>query len=479
MLLAASAASDANGQVVFDKVRVNQPQGSPLLYYGETAIALSRTNPNEFIAAVLCGQAPLCEVHYAIATTTNSNGTPNIVTRATLDHPTCCFGGTGVDPFVAAAADGRLFIGGQNTNPSLGGGYYVAQKAPNATTLDASLAALCEGGFQFDKPLAAIGPISSSDPAERFVLAFSLQSDGYRLTERRWNMTLGSPACSASWTEPRLGINPPDLQVPEIGYPGLGVMPVVLRNTINAPLRVGRIVVASCPPPPFGQLPFVMYLNPGATQWTPPNSTIPLMEYNNAGVATTIQPIDSTQHVPAQIRVTNHPSIAFNSSNGDEVYVAFAGRAGSTTANVDLFIAKSTNGGETFTFDNTLRLTDDHLYMTTDARVETDQWQPSIGVDPWGGIHILYYSSTSPDTSTIATALFQVRYAYIPTFAGILSQNPAVRSLSPPYSMNVMPVPTLGDPGLDYHQLSVNGCVTAVCYMTTEEGTSTPTSDGS
>ncbi|MBL9031413.1 MAG: hypothetical protein JNM80_06865 [Phycisphaerae bacterium] len=55
VLLATSAASDVNGQVVFDKVRVNDPQGPSPVYYGETDIALSRTNQNEFIAAVLCG----------------------------------------------------------------------------------------------------------------------------------------------------------------------------------------------------------------------------------------------------------------------------------------------------------------------------------------------------------------------------------------------------------------------------------------
>ncbi|MBL9030518.1 MAG: hypothetical protein JNM80_02255 [Phycisphaerae bacterium] len=64
VLVVVAAAPASRGQVVFDKVRVNEPQGSSPVYYGETAIALSRTNPNEFIAAVLCGHAPSCNMTY-------------------------------------------------------------------------------------------------------------------------------------------------------------------------------------------------------------------------------------------------------------------------------------------------------------------------------------------------------------------------------------------------------------------------------
>ncbi|MFN0131084.1 MAG: hypothetical protein ACKVW3_00895 [Phycisphaerales bacterium] len=471
LFLAGASVSGVNAQVVFDKVRVNEQQGSSPIFFGETAIALSRTNQNEFIAGVLCGQAPSCNIHYAIATSINSNGTPNIVTRGVLPRPTCCPGSNGVDPFVVSAADGRMFIGGQNEDPSLGGGFYVARTPSGGATLDASLAAVCIGGFRLDKPLAAIGPISSNDPAERFFLAFSRQADVFRLTERRWNMVPGSPECSASWTEPILAINPPNLQVPDDGFPGLGGTPVILRNTVGAPQRVGRIVVASGPAGAFGQLPFVMYLNASDTTWTPLGSTIPLLLFNNGGSQSPIFPIDRTQHIPGQIRVTNHPSVAFNPANGNNLYVAFAGRPTSTTGNVDLFIAWSRDGGATFDPLDTLRLTDDHHFLPNDPQAGSDEFQPSIGVDQWGGLHILYYSSTSPDTSTVQTALFTVRYAYIQYFAGQLTQNPSVRVLSPAFSFDVDPFPNITQPGLDYQQLSVSNCVTAVCYITTEEGT--------
>src|SRR5262249_26110665 len=123
------------------------------------------------------------------------------------------------------------------------------------------------------------------------------------------------------------------------------------------------------------------------------------------------------------------PLIAADPSNSSLVYMVFTGRADSeTTTNIDIFIAKSTDGGQSFAGPtaeangtHVVRLTDTDLgdHQSGDS-VGAVQFHPSIAVDQWGVIHVLYYVAWwVPPTcdDCVGYWKYKVRLAHIPSIS--------------------------------------------------------------
>jgi hypothetical protein len=134
-------------------------------------------------------------------------------------------------------------------------------------------------------------------------------------------------------------------------------------------------------------------------------------------------------------------------------------------ANVDIYIAKFTDGGETLLPANVLRLTDAMLGDPEGA----DQFMPAIAVDQWGGINILYYRTTDPDNTPSDQTYLRAMYARIHSFSGT-SPSLTVKALSPSSFRSVVPpMPTEAPFATvgDYQWICVSACSVYACYMST------------
>lgn len=116
----------------------------------------------------------------------------------------------------------------------------------------------------------------------------------------------------------------------------------------------------------------------------------------------------------AEIR--NFPQIAQDPSSPNKVYMAFGASAESDPNNRDIFIAQSLNGGQNFSTTSpdpagsqVLRLTDGDL--GDDAG--SVQFLPTITVDEWGGVHLMYYVGKYESSHWV----YKVKMAHIPSFS--------------------------------------------------------------
>src|SRR5262249_45864509 len=138
-----------------------------------------------------------------------------------------------------------------------------------------------------------------------------------------------------------------------------------------------------------------------------------------------------------------------------------------TDGNVDLYIAQSRDGGRHFLPQNTLHLTDAHLGDEVDGGPEVDQVLPSITVDRFHRVHILYHAMTRTGTS----ATFRAKWAMIPSFsAGVTPAQVVKAPLAPVFSQ-----PHLNGGGvsslLDYDMIASSGCLVYAVYVSAHEGT--------
>jgi hypothetical protein len=118
-------------------------------------------------------------------------------------------------------------------------------------------------------------------------------------------------------------------------------------------------------------------------------------------------------------RVHNWPSVAADPTNPDDpvlhngwVYVAYCGHDPAEPGqNIDIYIARSVNGGRTFLPANTLRLTDAILQPPNNLI----QIRPSIAVDACGGVNLFYYQYHVSNMSA-GEHWYEPRYLRIPSF---------------------------------------------------------------
>jgi hypothetical protein len=97
--------------------------------------------------------------------------------------------------------------------------------------------------------------------------------------------------------------------------------------------------------------------------------------------------------------VFNYPSLAADPRDERTIYLAFLGKSQSSNSgtNVDIMVARSTDGGENFSGPQSPQPIDGaYVLRLRDVEDLGDpegalQFFPSITVDPWGTVHVLYY----------------------------------------------------------------------------------------
>jgi hypothetical protein len=178
-----------------------------------------------------------------------------------------------------------------------------------------------------------------------------------------------------------------------------------------------------------------------------------------------IYPFNESTATPGNtFRPTAYPSVAIDPSNPQFVYVVFSASSqphigSGDDQDIDLYIAQSIDGGQTFPVNRRLRITNAQL---GDA-VGTDQFMPSITIDQYGGVNLLYFriGPTAPHASdAIPEPDVVVEYARIASFAVPLSQTIVVRHLTLPWRA----VSALQD----YLTIASSGCNIYACYPKAE-----------
>jgi hypothetical protein len=121
--------------------------------------------------------------------------------------------------------------------------------------------------------------------------------------------------------------------------------------------------------------------------------------------------------------VLNAPCIAADPRDEQIVYMVFLGRTNSANggANIDLFIARSDDGGANFSYDDetvpqpgkrVLHLRDEDLGDPEQSL----QFLPSIAVDAWGGVHVLYYVGWKVTVGEAVEWRYQVKMVSLEQF---------------------------------------------------------------
>jgi hypothetical protein len=146
--------------------------------------------------------------------------------------------------------------------------------------------------------------------------------------------------------------------------------------------------------------------------------------------------------------------------------IVFAAESASLPGNVDLFIAVSTDSGETFPEQNVYRIDDKQLLAPGEAPGQTDQVMPAVAIDPLGGINLLYVNSRDSDVSGGITRV-AVRYARFPSVASLTG--PAfVRDLSPLFALTSQF--RIGAGAHDYQMIVSAGCALYAAYAYPADG---------
>lgn len=405
----------------------------------ETAIAVSRSNPNEIIAAAMkytvgCGLS----VFYAISMDGGATFTSDGLFPASCMDPLF-----GADPMVAASSvTGSLWVGALSRTASPDG-FFVARKALGSSTIGPVTNTLCQT-HDTDKGLMAAGPRGAS---EELWIAFQDSSQSCSGPSgpvvpvmAQYGTSLYS---SPSWTTPQW-VRPP-MPVP-CEFEGVGVQPLILPSGINA----GRILLAWAGP---DDVPMLSSSNDGMI-WAPA-ITLPQspnwvnVEYGD---------------VAGDFPVVDWPAMAFHPGNPDNVYVIFPAKDSTDPLadNVDLYIAHSADGGASFAPGSVVRITDAALGDTAG----TDQFMPWIAVDSYGGLNLLYYRCTQPVSTPSSQVEIQPMYARLQSFP---STTAYVAALAPSFLVdNVL---YLGGQRIgDYHMIDAVGCLVYPCYMSAHTG---------
>jgi hypothetical protein len=438
--------------------------GEPRHVLAETAIAVSTTAQKRAIISwidrVFDSNGDRMSQNLYYASTNDAFGTV-LLGPAVLPAVSCSTSAEDTaDPFAARAPNGDLFIGGyQEAASDSIHGFFIDRLAAGASSLDSNFPVgfQCYGGA--DKGLIACGPRASDtanqvicltasagplgvcqEPRRRLVGACSLDSVG----------AFWSPMAPA-FSIRRSGGSPCD----ENGH---AAMPVIVQGGTS----MGRIVVAFMRY--FEGPTAVIHSDDGGSTWSfDPNSNDGAIDH--AGAAQIVVP--SASDIPAS--QTNNwnslnffPSITTDPTNPSNVYVAFVGTADQSGSdrNLDLYVALSTDAGATFSAGNVRRLTDSELGDTALSE-SADQIFPSVAVDGYGGINLLYYLVDDDGQ-------LNAKYAKLPSFTA----SPFVAKLNDPFTPDVFSTNEGNFIG-DYHMIGASGCTVIPAYMSVHEDPTT------
>ncbi|MEX2218959.1 MAG: GC-type dockerin domain-anchored protein [Phycisphaerales bacterium] len=359
------------------------------------------------------------------------------------------------DPVIAASHQtGDIWVGGAENNDQR---IFVGRKDAGASTIQATdvfAVTPTQSGFARDKPWLAIGP-RPDGTAETMYASFAIP----------FAITLWTARCSdaaplgTAWNAP--------VQVMAPGPIGpIATATAVVRHGI----RSGRLVLTQSDNESHPQW---MQTDDGGITWS---NALPIVEHSTGQIRDLVGV--GSNIVPYGMRARTFPSMAVDPNDSSIVYIIFSARdAGAGNAsNVDLFVAYSENGGETFPPQQVFRLTDRQLAIEGSPDVEADQLIPAIAIDGEGGINILFIHTTSPDGPNTPTppaqrTLANVYYARF-TDRTQLAATPFIDDLTPG-GFEVSPI--VNGSGLsigfnlnEYMMLDAVGCTVYAVYCRTE-----------
>ncbi|MCG3128095.1 MAG: hypothetical protein CHACPFDD_02970 [Phycisphaerae bacterium] len=317
-------------------------------------------------------------------------------------------------------ATGDFWMGGIVFNRNfVENGIYVARKPAGATSFNPAVVVTNNptGAVFDDKCLIAAGPTTSGSGTMLYV-TFTRFGATTNIHVSR-SATLG-----ASWLAPV-----------DTGFSGQGSAPVVLSN--------GTLVIA--------------YWNFGS-EIRVLRSTNGGVSFSSAAVSGVIGVPDGGE-IPGAFRTPELPGIAVDPSN-DTIYVAYSAEKTSGSTNVDVRIARSTDGG--LTFPTVVALPDPAIRPTA------DQFFPWVAVDALGGVNVLYYDTRHTAQSDGASPAFLDAYYTRITGFGTGSQVLEEHRLT---SVSFNTGTDFGDGFIgDYQQIAAASVAVYPCYMSTHEG---------
>lgn len=405
-------------------------------HWRETSIAVSRVNQEKVVVACInYAASPQPRIGWAVTTTGFLGATP-FANRGYYEIVPGLCGlpkGEVIDPTVVTDhVSGFFWIGGMPP--------FIARMAPNQVAFESPTSLVCRQVCTFDKPLLAVGPGQSGNGVAMYLgweeWATPNGSGGWDCAPPLPNPPLNrlwiKGASAATPAELTLSAADPDFRVaPEIPIPGCmdlehceywgrAIYPLVLPTS-------GRLLVAAsdtrprlahAPHIPNGPwhrnngLPWVVSSDDGGQIWTAP-----------VLLGTNLDPPASWNDESAE---GSWPALASHPTDGNIVYAVFPGFAPAPpTANVDVYIARSDNGGATFPALQTLRLSDDMLHGVQGISGWPNQVRPAVAVDGCGGVNLLFYDNINdPNMGMASPRLIDAYYVRITNF-----ENPSLRRI--------------------------------------------------
>jgi hypothetical protein len=352
----------------------------------EVALAVNRAGTDVMVAWMhyhTLGSQAHVHVHYNVAVNGSTFRTdPGIIPYPSPLPP----GGSirGGDPVVAFGKDGTGWVGALQGAPTRRR-VWVSKKAagaPYAQTADDAY--FPSEDYSIDKPVLAAGP-TWSGIGEHLGLTFAPK----KLAPWRLQRVTSTDQ-AATWVYPHLPVGPDHAE----GNSGGANRMLILRNGPNT----GRWVVAYRPDV-AQTLPEAVYTTvdqAGNLDWH--NSVNPTRARIPGSISTEAIPGGFPEDFMGVggIKTVNFPDIAAHPYDVNTIYMVFPARKPGNLNNIDLYIARSTDGGVNFSGPSglegieVLRLRDVEDLGEVDG---SHQLMPTIAVDHHGGVNVFYYSA--------------------------------------------------------------------------------------
>jgi hypothetical protein len=360
----------------------------------------------------------------------SDNGGTTFHAGSQLPRP-CSFGvDSSDDPMVAGRVTGTkwdLWLGGRQ-----GATLFMDELPTGSLTVAQSDAVSVTSCSQFyDKPFAAVGPCAlcyASDPA-MYITSRGNAFQCYR--------SLGEP----------LGGSFPTATAINVGV-AEGHFPVVLRNQPHT----GRVLVAGLNGMGFGHNVTVSLSIDGGATWAAPQSG---GTFTVDSDGTIILPVPEDQGNPTVLDA-GFPSVATDPGNSETVVVAFPGVPNvEVNRTIDVYVAVSTDGGDSFTLANqprVFRIPDSTWRLPGEPEEPTQELIPSVAIDSQGGVNLLAIRMASDGLTA------SVRYARWGSLGSLTSgaAPSVVWRLSQDYQISAIGIG--GTSRNDYQMITTSGC---------------------
>ncbi len=349
-------------------------------------------------------------IYYTVSTdgrTFPAAPSPEHPTPAPVPLPSTCWNQViGADPSVAFTRDGTAWVGYMGRGlPDPVSSYrpfdrvWITKKLPGAAAADVAWPQIVPSGIRIDKDIIAAGPLPGGFDD---TLGVCFVAKPYATANAPWlPVAIPSPPEYHDFcTQPQYpavydmwhASDPEPRRAPQSAL----ILKGVPGQVPHGRWIVGQYIVDV----PGGVRVGSAHSDNGGQSWVLPSS-----DPTKARLADDDAQVENIAwgNPPGNpAYYFNSPILAADPTNPNNVYMVFTGRAESQTNqnNIDIFIAKSSDGGVNFSGTageggdgfRVVRLTDHDLGDDLGPSAWAVQFHPSIAIDAWGGIHILYYA---------------------------------------------------------------------------------------